>query len=130
MSMSSGRSRLRECFSDAWRGLVSVFRSEVNFRVHLAILFVIVLAGFFFRLDGGEWVAVLVVAALVVVAEVFNTALEYLADAVHPEADPGIGMAKDASAGAVLVAAVAASAVGAIVFLPKIWEFTAKLFER
>ena len=42
----------------------------------------------------------------------------------------GIRKTKDAGAGAVLVAAVAAAVVGAIVFLPKIWEFTAKWFEE
>ena len=130
MSVSSGRSRLRECFVDAWRGLVSVFRTEWNFRVHLGLLLVVVVTGFLFGLSRLEWCAVLVVAALVFLAETFNTALEYLADAVHPEMDPGIRRAKDASAGAVLVAAVAAAAVGAIVFLPKIWEFTAKWFEK
>lgn len=130
MSVSSGRSRLRECFADAWRGLATVFRTEWNFRVHLGVLVVVVVAGFAFGLERWEWCAVLAVAALVLVTEAFNTALEYFADTVHPEVDPGIRKTKDAGAGAVLVAAVAAAVVGAIVFLPKIWEFTAKWFEE
>ena len=79
------------------------------------------LSGHGFGIGPGEWIAVVLSAGLVFMAEVFNTALEYLADAVHPEADRGVGMAKDAAAGGVLVAAVAAATVGAIVFLPKIW---------
>lgn len=118
--------RLWQCFADAGRGIRTVARSERNFCIHLAVLLAVVVAGFFLGLSGGEWLAVVLCAGLVLVAEVFNTALEYLADAVHPEADPGIRNAKDASAGAVLIAVVAAAVVGAIVFVPKLWDLLTK----
>jgi diacylglycerol kinase len=126
MRSPSGRFRLFVSFVDAWRGLRSVFRSEWNFRVHLAALVAVVVTGFLLRISAGEWIAIALCSALVLTAETINTALEYLADAVHPEADAGIGRAKDASAGAVLIAALAAAVVGTIVFLPKIWDLLTK----
>jgi undecaprenol kinase/diacylglycerol kinase (ATP) len=100
-----------------------VVRTEPNFRIQLGILVCVIVAGFVFRVSLLEWLAIVMVAGLVVVAEVLNTALEYLADATHPEVDPGIGRAKDASAGAVLVASGAAVVVGLIIFLPKLWQW-------
>jgi diacylglycerol kinase len=121
MKVSLGRYRGFQSFVDAGRGVRTVLRTEWNFRIHFAIFLLILASGFFFRISAGEWLAIVLSAGLVFTAEVFNTALEYLADAVHPEADRGVGMAKDAAAGGVLIAAVAAALVGAIVFLPKVW---------
>jgi len=123
--MRTGARRYRgmQSFVDAGRGFVTVLRTEWNFRIHAVMAALVTLAGFVFRIDTGEWLAVILSAGLVFMAEVFNTAIEYLADAVHPEADQGVGMAKDAAAGGVLIAAVAAAVVGAIVFLPKIWAW-------
>lgn len=115
--------RLWNCFRDAGRGLASVIQTEPNFRVHLGILVVVIVAGFLFRINLMEWLAIVMVAGLVIVAEVLNTALEYLADATHPEVDPGIGRAKDAGAGAVLVASVVAVVLGLVIFLPKVWQW-------
>ena len=109
MRVSSGRYRGVQSFVDAGRGVRTVLRTEWNFRIHFAMFVLIIAAGFFFGISAGEWLAIVLSAGLVFMAEVFNTALEYLADAVHPEADRGIGMAKDAAAGGVLIAAVAAN---------------------
>lgn len=121
MRVSSSHYRGIQSFVDAGRGVRTVLRTEWNFRIHFAIFVLVVALGFLFQISGGEWLAVILSGGLVFMAEVFNTSLEYLADAVHPEADLGIGMAKDAAAGGVLIAAVAAALVGAIVFLPKAW---------
>ncbi len=113
------RYRGMQSFVDAGRGFASVLRTEWNFRIHVMVAVLVLVAGFAFGISAGEWIAVVLSAALVLLAEVLNTAIEYLADAVHPEADLGVGMAKDAAAGGVLIAAVAAAVVGAIVFVPK-----------
>ncbi len=126
MSESSGQSNLVRCFADATRGVCCVFVSERNFRIHCAAAFTAVLLGFLLKLSGGEWLAIVLCVGTVMAAEVFNTAIEYLADVVHPEMDPGIRRAKDAAAGGVLIASVAAAAVGAIVYLPAIWEWLTK----
>ncbi|MEM6279115.1 MAG: diacylglycerol kinase family protein [Verrucomicrobiota bacterium] len=113
-------------FADAMRGLVSVFRSERNFRVHSALAITVVALGFLFRVSPGEWIALVLSIGFVMAAEVLNTAIEYLSDALHPEMDAGIRKTKDAAAGGVLVASVAAAVVGAIVFLPEVWELLSK----
>ena len=65
---------------------------------------------------GPLWIIVAI--TLVWCAEAFNTALEQLADALHPENHPGIGRAKDVAAAAVLIAAVGAAVIGMLVFVP------------
>lgn len=114
------------CVKDAAKGVRAVFGSERNFRIHVAFAASVVLLGFLLRLAAGEWLALVLAMGAVLAAEVFNTAVEYLADSVHPEMDPGIRRAKDAAAGGVLIASVAAAVVGAIVFLPALWEWVSK----
>lgn len=121
------RYRGRQSFIDAGRGCATVFRTEWNFRIHIGLALLVIIAGFCFKISTAEWIAIILSAGLVFQAEVLNTALEYLADALHPKADRGIGMAKDAAAGAVLIAAVAAAIVGAIIFLPKLWTILSNL---
>ncbi|MBP6603764.1 MAG: diacylglycerol kinase family protein [Verrucomicrobiales bacterium] len=127
MRTSTGRYRGLQSFFDAARGIRSVFRTEWNFRIHVGLFLCVVGACVFFGASALEWIAIALSAGLVFVAELLNTAIEYLADAVHPESDQGIGMAKDAAAGGVLIAAVAATVVGAIVFLPKVWMWLTSL---
>lgn len=111
----------------AVRGLVAVFRTQASARIQLATAAFVIGAGFFFRIDRSEWLAVILSIGLVLAAEAFNTALESLADAVHPERHPLVGRAKDAAAGAVLLAAIAATVIGTIVFLPKVLSWLTPL---
>ncbi len=67
-----------------------------------------------------EWLLLIVVIGSVFVAELFNSALEYLADQVSSEKNAGIKRAKDLAAAAVLVTALTALVVGCIILLPKI----------
>lgn len=126
MNDRNGRHRGLQTFKDAFRGIVSVAKTEFNFRIHLVGLVVVIVLGWLLEVVAMEWIALTLCVGFVLLAEILNTALEYLADTVHPEADPGIGKAKDASAGAVLVASLAASTVGAIIFLPKLWILLTK----
>lgn len=126
--MREGRRKYRgtQSFRDAIRGIATVFRTEWNFRIHCMALMIVLLLGIFFRISEMEWIAVVIVAGLVLSMELLNTGLEYLADTLHPEQARGIGLAKDAAAGGVLIAALAAAIVGAIIFLPKIWMLLVK----
>lgn len=61
------------------------------------------------------WLGLSVIAAgLVLAAELLNTALEHLADRLHPEQHPAIGVAKDCAAAAVLVTSITAAVIGAL----------------
>jgi diacylglycerol kinase (ATP) len=109
-----------QSFVDAGRGLASLLAHEPNARIHLAASLVAVALGAWLQLSAGEWCWIALAIALVWVAEGFNSALEALADALHPARDAGIGRAKDLAAGAVLAAAIASLAIGALVFGPRL----------
>ena len=105
---------------DAGRGLAHLARRERHFQCHLAAAAAVVLAASFCGLQRGEWALVTGAIAMVLVAEAFNSALELLADAVHPEHHPLVGKAKDAAAGAVLIASLASVVMGLFAFWPHI----------
>ena len=94
---------------------------EPNFRIHLVALASVTFLGAWLEIGATDWACTLLAAALVLMAEAFNTALESLADAVVPERHPLVGVAKDVAASAVLPTAVGALAVAACIFWPKIW---------
>lgn len=95
----------------ALNGLRLAIRREPSLRFHL-LAAAIVLAILWLTQPPAIWWALAVVTiGLVFMGELFNAALEALADHLHPEQHPEIGAAKDIAAGAVLIAALAAIAV-------------------
>jgi diacylglycerol kinase len=102
----------------ALRGVDHLLRTQPNARLHLLVAAVVCAVGVYFGLSRAEWLWVSVAIVLVWSAEAFNTALEQLADALHPARHPGIGRAKDVAAAAVLIAAVGAAVIGILVFVP------------
>jgi diacylglycerol kinase (ATP) len=108
--------RLRS-FVYAGRG-VRFMLSDHNAWIHALATVVVLLAGAYFGLDRYEWIAVVVAIVAVWTAEALNTAFERLCDVASPDFHPLVEQAKDVAAGAVLIAAVGAAAVGGLVFLP------------
>jgi len=111
--------RLRS-FGYAWNGLLWLIRSQQNARIHLAATVCVLVLGFWLRISRAEWGAIVIVLGMVWSAEALNSALEILADHLHPDDHPLVGRAKDVAAGGVLVAAIAAAVVGVLVFGPRI----------
>lgn len=111
------RRRLRS-FGYAGRGVFTLLREQPNAALHLLATLLVLGLGLWLRLSREEWSALLLTVGLVWLAEGMNTALEYLCDAVHPEHHPLIGKAKDVAAGAVLVSAAVALAMGWLIFGP------------
>ena len=107
-------------FGPAFRGIAAMLRAEHNARIHALATVVAVGAGRGFGITRGEWLAIVLVIALVWVAEAFNSALEALGDAVSVDPHPLIARAKDVAAGAVLLAAIAAVVVALLVFGPRV----------
>ncbi|MEK6662487.1 MAG: diacylglycerol kinase family protein [Pseudomonadota bacterium] len=105
-------------FVYALQGLALLVRTQFNARVHLLATVLVFAAGIHFDLSRAEWLWIIVAIVLVWSAEALNTALEQLADALHPERHPGIGRAKDVAAAAVLIAALGAGVIGVLVFMP------------
>ena len=112
--------KLINSFKYAIEGFISSFKTERNMKIHvLATIFVIIL-GIYLKLSSTEWCIISLAIALVIGAELFNTAIETIVDMVSPEKDPKAKLAKDISAAAVLVLAIGALAIGIIIFIPKL----------
>lgn len=108
--------KLGRSFRFAGQGFRRVVREERNLRIHLTAVFYVCTAGFLHGLGGLEWAALCICFALVIGAELINTAIETLCDAVTTNPDRLIGAAKDVAAGAVLVCAVCSVGVAVAIF--------------
>ena len=96
-------------------------RETPNSPIHTTLAIMAIALGFVFRISATEWIAICIVIGLVFSMEAINTAIETLADySSNKQIDPRIAKLKDLAAAGVLMAAIAALAVGIIVFLPKI----------
>ncbi len=113
--------RFLQGFVYAFQGIAYVIRTQRNARVHLLIAGAVILAGIYFHLSAVEWAILAITVSLVFSAEVFNTAVELQVDLATSQPDPRAKAAKDAGAGAVLVTALGAVAVGVAIFGPRLW---------
>jgi len=112
----------RQSFVFAYNGIVQTFKNEHNFRIHLAVMFLVIVFGYFLKISTTEWMIVILCFGMVLSAEIFNSSIEYLTDLVSPEQNPKAGLVKDMAAGAVLISAIAAAIAGLIIFVPKLLE--------
>ena len=108
---------MKKSFSFAIKGLVSCVRTERNFRIHLVTAFYVTVFSLIMQLTRAEWVAVTLCIGAVMGAEIFNTSIEKLCDALHPQRNEIIGLVKDMTAGGVLMFAAASAVIGAVVFI-------------
>ena len=109
-------------FRDAGRGVAGVVARETNARIHAVATGAVIVLASLLDLGRHDWALLLLAMGSVWAAEIANTAIESLADAVREEFDPKIGRAKDAAAGAVLVTACAAAGVGLLILGPPLWR--------
>jgi diacylglycerol kinase len=105
---------------NAFQGWLHFFRTEANGRIQAVIAVLVVAAGFLFKVSPQEWLWILLCIGLVTGLEMVNTAIETLANRLHPDRHPDIKIVKDVAAGAVLWAAVVSVIIGAVIFLPKL----------
>lgn len=107
-------------FKYAWQGLVYAFTTQLNFKFHTVAAVLVIALGYVVKLDKAEWLWISTAVVLVLVAELFNTALEVLVDLVSPDYNPKAGLIKDLASGAVLLIAGLAAIIGLCIFLPKL----------
>jgi len=107
-------------FRFAFRGISSLLKYEHNSRIHLLAAAIAVTAGILLKISILEWCLIIIVIGLVFIAELFNTSLERLADAVDPEWNDRIMKAKDFAAAAVLISAIISVITGGLIFIPRI----------
>jgi len=106
----------------ALAGLAWGFRTQRNIRIQSLIGLAVVPAAYMLQLPTAQILVLLLAIALVLAAELFNTAVEATIDLVSPDVHPLAKVAKDAAAGGVLVAASGAAAVGLFLFVPPLWS--------
>jgi diacylglycerol kinase len=112
----------RRKFAVAFRGIRTGVRGQASFRVHLVAAAAVVASAIVLRMHAWQWAVLLLCIAAVLVAELFNSALEFLARAITEERNTYIGEALDIAAGAVLTAAIGAAVVGISVLLHRAGE--------
>ncbi|MBC2846249.1 diacylglycerol kinase [Winogradskyella flava] len=103
----------------AFKGMLILVKTESSIKIQVFIAVVVTIAGFYFDISATEWIAQVAMIGLVMSIEGINTAIEYIADFIHPEHHPKIGLIKDISAGAVFIASIVAVIIAAIIYLPK-----------
>ena len=104
----------------ALRGMWILITTEDSIKAQLFFGFLATLLGFYFNISGTEWAIQTIVIGLVLVAEAVNTAIEEVADFIHPEFHKKIGLIKDIAAGAPSFAAFTSLIVAGIIYVPKI----------
>lgn len=106
-----------ESFKYAVDGVLDVFRTQKHMRFHFVTVVLVLLVALMFELDKKDMLVLLFTVSLVLMAEMFNTAIEAVVDMVTQTYHPLAKFAKDAAAGAVLIATVTAILVGFLLFL-------------
>ena len=118
--MDNKNKKIFNSFKYAFNGIYLSFKQERNMKIHaLAMIFVIIF-GIILKIKTIEWIICIILFGIVISAELFNTAIETIVDMVMPEINEKAKIAKDVSAGAVLINAIASAIIGGIIFIPKI----------
>lgn len=107
-------------FKYAIKGAFLLVRYEASIQVQSVIAIIMTVAGFYFEISNVEWMLQVLAIGLVISIEGANTAVEKIADFIHPEFNSKIGFIKDIAAGAVFFAAVSAVITGCIIYIPKL----------
>ena len=106
-------------FKYAILGAYKLITTEHSIIVQFLLSIVLIFAGFYFKISRTEWMFQILAIGLVLAIEGLNTAIEKIADFIHPEYHDKIGFIKDIAAGAVFFVALAAIAIGLLIYVPK-----------
>ena len=115
-----GIKKFLNSFTYPIKGLKYAYRNEQNLVFDIGMALLVVIAGFLFKVSVTEWALLALTIGMVLSLELVNTAIEAVVDLVTEEYHPLAKVAKDTSAAAVFVCAIAAVVVGLIIFLPKV----------
>lgn len=115
-------------FNYAVSGIISAIKIEKNMKIHYFIALCTILLSLFFDFNRTEFLLLLFAISLVFVTEMFNTALEKIVDLITPDYHPLARLAKDISAGAVLIAALNSLVIGYLLFFDRLNSFTDVIF--
>ncbi|ULC57947.1 diacylglycerol kinase family protein [Flaviramulus sp. BrNp1-15] len=105
----------------AFKGMLLLLKNEASIKIQFVIALLVTAAGFYFNISSNEWIIQFLAIGLVMSIEGINTAIEEIANFIHPGHHEKIGLIKDIAAGAVFIASVFAVIIGFIIYLPKIF---------
>lgn len=103
----------------AYKGMFKLLRTEHSVMVQFSIGIIITILGFVMDISKTEFLFQTMAIGMVLSIEGLNTAIEKMADFIHPDYHERIGFIKDIAAGAVFFAALTAIAIGLIIYIPK-----------
>src|SRR6185312_2753129 len=119
-----------ESFNYAFEGIIHVLRTQRNMRIHLGIGVAVIVLALWENVEKFELIALLISITFVLIAEMINSAIEGAVDIATTAFDPMAKLAKDIAAGAVLIAAINALAVGYLVFANKVANRSSDVLDR
>lgn len=105
-------------FVHAGRGIMLFLKTTHNAWIHVTIAAIVLGFAWYLSVSSVEWILLVFAIGLVLIAEMFNTAIEIDIDLTSPEYHPYARDTKDVAAGAVLIASIVAVVIGLIVFVP------------
>lgn len=105
----------------AFLGMLRLIKTEASIQIQFVIAIIVTVAGFYYSISNTEWIMQCFAIGMVMSIEGLNTAVEEIANFIHPNHHPKIGIIKDVAAGAVFIASIAASIIGLIIYFPKIF---------
>lgn len=105
----------------AFKGAFLLLKTEASIKIQFVIAIVVTAAGFYYNISSQEWIVQILAIGLVMSIEGMNTAIEEIANFIHPERHNKIGLIKDIAAGAVFIASIFAVIIGFIIYIPKVF---------
>lgn len=106
----------------ALKGVWLLLTTEDSIKVQFWAMILVTILGFVCQISAVEWMIQFLAIGLVLVAEAMNTAVEKVADFIHPEYHEKIGFIKDVAAGAPAIAAFVSLIIAGIIYIPRIIE--------
>ena len=107
-------------FKYAFNGIVYLYKTQPNLWIHTVVMVIAICLNIFLKISLTEWAVILIVMAMVLVSEIFNTAIELIVDFISPKFNKKAGIIKDIAAGGVLLTVFLAVILGFIVYIPYI----------
>ena len=105
----------------AFNGALTLLKTEASIQVQSVIAVLVTIAGFYFEISKMEWIIQCLAIGMVLGIEGLNSAIEAIADFIHPEHNKKIGLLKDIAAGSVFFVAIAAIIAGILIYFPKVF---------
>ena len=105
-------------FKYALVGIYDALKKEPNLKFHFLIAILVIILSFYLKISNWDLAIIVLLIGSVTAVELTNTAIESVVDEFTQNNHPGARLAKDISAGAVLISAITAAVVGTIIFIP------------